>query len=131
MAAVGLMIAAGTYTVVEQARFHIAVNGNWAMHFDLASNLAWAAVVFLAADATVEVIRRLISSRSTGRGPRRGPGAHGRRRGSGTGPAAPSGTGPAAPPGTGPMAPPGAPGLLVPSGTGGGPDAAVATGDDG
>ncbi|HVB93315.1 MAG TPA: hypothetical protein VND67_03270, partial [Acidimicrobiales bacterium] len=91
VAAVGLMIAAGTYTVVEQARFHIAVNGNWAMHFDLSSDLAWAAVVFLAADATVEVIRRLISSRSAGRGPRRGPGAHGRRRGSGTGPVAPSG----------------------------------------
>ncbi|HWF23179.1 MAG TPA: alpha-(1-_3)-arabinofuranosyltransferase family protein [Acidimicrobiales bacterium] len=121
VAAVGLMIAAGTYTVVEQARFHIAVNGNWAMHFDLASDLAWAAVVFLAADATVEVIRRLISSRSSGRGPRRGPGAHARRRGSGSGPVPSSETGPTAPPGSSEP--------LVPSGAGGGPDAATASGD--
>jgi hypothetical protein len=93
------------------------------MHFDLASDLAWAAVIFLAADATVEVIRRLISSRSSGRGPKRGSGAHGRRRGSGTGPVARSGTGPIEPSGT--------PEPLVPSGTGGGPVSGVTTGGDG
>jgi hypothetical protein len=59
LAAVGLMIAAGTYTVVEQAHVHAALTGSWASHYDEASNLAWAAVVFLGADAVTELVRRL------------------------------------------------------------------------
>jgi hypothetical protein len=63
LAAVGLMIAAGTYTVVEQAHVHAALTGSWASHYDAASNLAWAAVVFLGADAVTELVRRLASLR--------------------------------------------------------------------
>ena len=73
LAAVGLMIAAGTYTIVEQAHLHASLNGDWASNFEVASNLAWAAVVFLGADATVEIVRRLVSARSPTGGPTGGP----------------------------------------------------------
>ncbi len=104
LAAIGLLIAAGTYTVVEQSHLgDAAVGGGWATYFGAASNLAWAAVVFLGADAVVELISRLVSSRSSAGGPKRPRGAHTRRRGPGMGPVDPSD-------------PPRAP---VPSGTGG------------
>jgi hypothetical protein len=47
--------------VVEQAHVHAALTGSWASHYDAASNLAWAAVVFLGADAVTELVRRLAS----------------------------------------------------------------------
>ena len=63
----------------------------WAIpDFGAASNLAWAAVVFLGADAVVELISRLVSSRSSAGGPKRPRGAHTRRRGPGMGPVDPS-----------------------------------------
>jgi hypothetical protein len=104
LAAIGLLIAAGTYTVVEQSHLgDAAVGGGWATYFGAASTLAWAAVVFLGADAVVELISRLVSNRSPAGGPKRPRGAHTRRRGSGMGPVDPSDL---------PRAP-------VPSGTGG------------
>ncbi len=61
VAAVGLMIAAGTYVVVEERKLNGVPNGSWAQHFGTASTLAWAAVIFLAAGAVVEITRRLFS----------------------------------------------------------------------
>jgi hypothetical protein len=105
LAAIGLLVAAGTYTVVEQSHLgDAAVGGGWATYFGAASNLAWAAVVFLGADAVVELVSRLVSTRSSARGPKRPRGAHTRRPGPGVGPVdpsdsprapIPSGTGPA------------------------------------
>ncbi len=75
LAAVGLMVAAGTYTIVEQSHLHASLIGGWASNFSLSSNLAWAAVVFLGADAVVEIVRRLASARaSAGRPAGRAPG---------------------------------------------------------
>jgi hypothetical protein len=106
LAAVGLLIAAGAYTVVEQSHLGDApMGGGWAAYFGTASTLAWAAVVFLGADAVVELVSRLASTRSSPRGPRGLRGAHSQRRGPGPGPVDRS---------PGPMAP-------VPSGTGGAP----------
>jgi arabinofuranan 3-O-arabinosyltransferase len=97
LAAVGLMIAAGTYTVVEQAHVHAALTGSWASHYDEASNLAWAAVVFLGADAVTELVRRLAAlKQERGRpgrngspqavaGPSGDPGTSGTASGSGAG----------------------------------------------
>ena len=56
-AAVGFVLATGTYVVLRQIDFRFAAPG-WPVRFDLASSLAWAGVVFLGADAVVEVVLR-------------------------------------------------------------------------
>ena len=56
-AAVGFVLATGAYVVVRQFDFRFAAPG-WPVRFDMASSLAWAGVVFLGADAVVEVVRR-------------------------------------------------------------------------
>jgi arabinofuranan 3-O-arabinosyltransferase len=58
LAAVGCVVAAGIYVVARQGSAHIVDNGSWPSEFGLASTLTWAGVVFLGADATVEVVRR-------------------------------------------------------------------------
>jgi hypothetical protein len=58
LAAVGCVLAAGIYVVVRQGSAHIVDSGSWPSEFGLASTLTWAGVVFLGADATVEVVRR-------------------------------------------------------------------------
>jgi hypothetical protein len=54
---VGFVLATGTYVVLRQIDFRFAAPG-WPVRFDLASSLAWAGVVFLGADAVVEVVLR-------------------------------------------------------------------------
>jgi hypothetical protein len=56
--AVGLMIAAGTVVVVDQATHPAQAGGTWASTFSTAALLAWGAVACLVADATVELVRR-------------------------------------------------------------------------
>lgn len=58
IAAAGLVIAAGAVVVVRQGIEHFPAGGSWPTHFGVASALAWAAVAFLGADVTVEVVRR-------------------------------------------------------------------------
>jgi hypothetical protein len=58
VAAVVGIVAAGWYTVAHQAALHVAPDGSWPAAFQTASNLAWAGVVFLGADAVVEVVLR-------------------------------------------------------------------------
>ena len=58
LAAVGCVMAAGIYVVARQGSAHIVDSGSWPSEFDLASTLTWAGLVFLGADATVEVVRR-------------------------------------------------------------------------
>jgi len=58
LAAVGCVLAAGVYVVVRQGSAHIVDSGSWPSEFGLASTLTWAGVVFLGADATVDVARR-------------------------------------------------------------------------
>ncbi len=55
-AAAGLVAAAGTAVVVIQARHHYTANGLWPTHAAVASDLAWAAIVFLCADVAVAAI---------------------------------------------------------------------------
>jgi arabinofuranan 3-O-arabinosyltransferase len=58
VAAVGCVLAAGVYVVAHQGAAHVTADGAWPSHFELASSLTWAGVIFLGADATVEVFRR-------------------------------------------------------------------------
>ncbi|MHB1711303.1 MAG: alpha-(1-_3)-arabinofuranosyltransferase domain-containing protein [Acidimicrobiales bacterium] len=58
VAAVGCVLAAGIYMVVHQHVAHVPAGGAWPGQFGLASTLVWAGVVFLGADAAVEVVHR-------------------------------------------------------------------------
>jgi hypothetical protein len=58
VAAVAAIAAAGVYTAVHQAQAHVPADGAWPLSFATAADLAWAGVVFLGADAVVEVVRR-------------------------------------------------------------------------
>jgi hypothetical protein len=62
-AAVGCVLAAGIFVVTRQGLNHIPAGGSWTSEFGWASTLTWAGVVFLGADATVEVVRRWRPSR--------------------------------------------------------------------
>jgi len=62
-AAVGLLVAAGAVVVVDQATHPAQPGGTWAPTFSTAALLAWAAVGFLAGDATVELTRRFAAHR--------------------------------------------------------------------
>jgi hypothetical protein len=64
LVAVACVVAAGGYTVLHQSYHHIPADGAWPLSFGKASEWAWGAVVFLGADAVVDVILR--------RRPRRG-----------------------------------------------------------
>jgi hypothetical protein len=57
LTALGLMASTAVYTVVHQSAYHFPPGG-WPINFEPASDLAWTAVVLLAADAIVEVARR-------------------------------------------------------------------------
>jgi hypothetical protein len=63
MAAAACVLAAGIYVVARQGSAHIPAGGSWPSQFELANSLAWAGVVFLGADATVEVVRRWHATR--------------------------------------------------------------------
>ncbi len=56
LAVVGFATAAVIYTIVWQATQHFA-SGAWPIHFEEANILVWTAIVFLGADAVVELIR--------------------------------------------------------------------------
>ena len=56
LAAIGLVAATADYTVRHQSLFHFPAGG-WPINFEPASELAWGAVVLLAADAIVEIAR--------------------------------------------------------------------------
>jgi arabinofuranan 3-O-arabinosyltransferase len=64
LTAVGLMAATAVYTMKHQSIFHFPPGG-WPINFEPASELAWAAVVLLAADAIVEVARGVTVRRAT------------------------------------------------------------------
>ncbi|MGH9079229.1 MAG: alpha-(1-_3)-arabinofuranosyltransferase domain-containing protein, partial [Acidimicrobiales bacterium] len=64
LVAVGGIVAAGVYTVVHQATFDVLPGGSWPLSFGAAGRLAWAAVVFLGADAVVEAV---LGRRTAGR----------------------------------------------------------------
>ena len=67
LVAVAGIAASGWYTAAHQAALHVPADGSWPLSFQTASNLAWAGVVFLGADAVVEVVlrRRRRGSRRT------------------------------------------------------------------
>jgi hypothetical protein len=62
--AIAGVAAAGIYTVVVQAVRHVPSGGTWTLSFDVASKLAWAGVVFLVADAVVEVVLQRQATRA-------------------------------------------------------------------
>ena len=47
----------GAYVVVQQYRFRYPYEFFWVEHFDAVTNLAWLAVLLLAADACLELVR--------------------------------------------------------------------------
>ena len=57
-AAVGLMVAAGTVVVVDQATAPAQAGGTWPPTFSTAALLAWGAVACLVADAVAELVTR-------------------------------------------------------------------------
>ena len=63
LVAVGLIVGAGGYVIVNHNAVQAFATGPWPSQFPLASSLAWAGVVFLGADATVEVASRRRRSR--------------------------------------------------------------------
>jgi hypothetical protein len=58
LAAIAGIVAAGQYTAATQAAQHVLPNGSWPLSFQRAADYAWAGVVFLGADAVVEVALR-------------------------------------------------------------------------
>jgi hypothetical protein len=58
VAVVGFSVAAVVYTLVVQATNRFP-SGGWTAHFEQANVLVWTAIVFLGADAVVELVRRL------------------------------------------------------------------------
>ncbi len=62
--AVALVVAAGATVVVGQVHQHLAESSNWPGLYEGAGVLALMAVVFLGADATAEVARRLAGRRA-------------------------------------------------------------------
>ncbi len=66
--AIASIVAAGAYTAVHQGQFHLPADGAWPVSFGSAGKWAWAGVVFLGADAVVEVVQRRRSQRRTASG---------------------------------------------------------------
>ena len=58
LAVVGFAVGAIVYSIVLQATQHFP-SGAWPTHFEVANELVWTAIVFLGADAVVELVRRL------------------------------------------------------------------------
>jgi hypothetical protein len=56
--AIAGIVAAGTYVAVHQHAAQVPPGGDWTLSFGTASRLAWAGVVFLGADALVEIVLR-------------------------------------------------------------------------
>jgi hypothetical protein len=54
--AIGLVAAVADYTIKHQSLFHFPAGG-WPINFEPASELAWGAVVLLAADAIIDIAR--------------------------------------------------------------------------
>ena len=57
LAVVGFAVGGAAYTVAKQASQHFPPGG-WPVHFEAANVLVWTAIVFLGADAVVELLRR-------------------------------------------------------------------------
>jgi hypothetical protein len=64
LAAAGCLLGLGVYVTLRQNVFHFQANGGWPARFDNTAGLAWAAVLFLAADATIELIMRRVNHRN-------------------------------------------------------------------
>jgi len=56
--AIAGIAAAGAYVAIHQHADQVPPGGDWTMSFGTASGLAWAGVVFLGADAVVDVVGR-------------------------------------------------------------------------
>jgi len=56
LAAIAAIVAAGAYVTLHQHADHVPAGGDWTLSFGTASTLAWAGVVFLGADAVVELV---------------------------------------------------------------------------
>ena len=56
--AMGCIVAAATYVIVHQSQLQVPDNGAWPQSFGVASEWAWAGVVFLGADGAVDVVLR-------------------------------------------------------------------------
>ncbi len=58
VASLGLAVGSVGYILVQQAGQHFAGNGSWPAAFETVNAVVWAAVLLLAADAVVGVLRR-------------------------------------------------------------------------
>jgi hypothetical protein len=66
LAAIAAVVAAGAFVAVHQARYHVPADGSWPISFNTASQLAWAGVVFLGADAVVDAVLRRGTAKDAG-----------------------------------------------------------------
>jgi hypothetical protein len=58
VASLGLAVGSVGYILLQQASHHFAGNGSWPSAFETVNAVVWAAVLLLAADAVVGVLRR-------------------------------------------------------------------------
>jgi hypothetical protein len=58
VAATAMVLASGTFILIRQGVDHSQANGGWPAQFGGASGLAWAGVLFIGADAVVELVTR-------------------------------------------------------------------------
>jgi arabinofuranan 3-O-arabinosyltransferase len=58
LVAIAAVVAAGAFVAIYQARHQVPADGAWPLSFNTASQLAWAGVAFLGADAVVDVVLR-------------------------------------------------------------------------
>ena len=85
LVAAGCVLAAGVYVIARQILDQEPANGGWPGLFGIASALAWAGIMFLMADATLEIIQRWKAARPAQRTGSEIPDRHRcRRRAAGT-----------------------------------------------
>ena len=73
LAAAGCLLGLGVYVTIRQSVFHFQANGGWPARFDNTTGLAWAAVLFLVADAAIELIMRRVNQRNANSANTEGP----------------------------------------------------------
>jgi len=64
LAAAGCLLGLGVYVTLRESVFHFPASGGWPAAFSNTRGLAWTAVLFLAADATIEMIMRRVNQQN-------------------------------------------------------------------
>jgi len=66
---VAALAVSAAYVIEVQARYDLSVNGSWVAQFDKVATVSWLAVLFLGADAALELLHGRASRRSASEAP--------------------------------------------------------------